>query len=67
MKEQKNTRNQKKPRVAQNNWMDNPYQDILENSKSNNVTGKKKGNFFAHTDNNLKGISNLVKDEDLLV
>jgi hypothetical protein len=44
--------------------MDNPYQDIMDLGKGHPVNKKKQ--FFAHTDNNLKGISNLTKDEDLI-
>lgn len=51
-----------KPKAV-NNWMDNPYQDLAEPAKTSQA---KKKQFFAHTDNNLKGISNLTKDEDLL-
>jgi len=47
--------------------MDNPYQDVMESSKSKPNSIAKRKQFFAHTDNNLKGISNLVKDEDLIV
>lgn len=46
--------------------MDNPYQDVLDISKKPMAIAKKK-QYFAHTDNNLAGISNLTKDEDLIL
>ena len=52
---------------TKNNWIENPYQDILENKKNKAISFSKKKQFFSHTDNNLKGISDLVKDEDLIV
>lgn len=48
-----------------NNWMENPYQDIIDPNKPNSMFKKKK--YFSNTDNNLAGIKNLVKDEDLLL
>lgn len=65
MKESKDSNNSK-PRVPINNWMDNPYQDIMEISKKPGPVNRQK-QYFAHTDNNLKGISNLTKDEDLMM
>ena len=46
--------------------MENPYQDVLQNTKKSASQPKKK-QFFAHTDKNLKGISNLVQDDDLVM
>jgi hypothetical protein len=46
--------------------MDNPYKDVIEKENTQALIAKKK-QYFAHTDNNLKGISNLTKDEDLMV
>jgi hypothetical protein len=66
MKEAKNNVNIK-PKVPVNNWMDNPYQDMMDLSKGKPNPINKKKQFFAHTDNNLKGISNLTKDEDLMI
>ena len=60
-------KNNSKNRVITNNWIENPYQDILENKKHKATSFTKKKEFFAHTDNNLKGISNLVKDDDLII
>ena len=66
MKEKKNNVGKSKLTIN-NGCIENPYKDITEsNSLSLNLTKKKK-QYFAHTDNNLKGISNLTKDEDLLV
>lgn len=48
-----------------NGWMENPYQDIIEPNKNCSLFKKKK--YFSNTDNNLAGIKNLVKDEDLLM
>lgn len=50
-----------------NTWMENPYQDVMDTSLLKNSSVNKKKQFFAHTENNLKGISNLTKDEDLLI
>lgn len=63
--EQKEEQERKeKDTIKTNNWMENPYQDLLQSKKSSGQ-GKKK-QIFAHTDKNLKGISNLVQDDDLL-
>ena len=56
-----------KTRIPANNWMENPYQEVVEPNKVKPNSFYTKRQFFAHTDNNLKGISNLAKDEDLIV
>lgn len=56
-----------KNRILANNWVENPYQDVAEPNKIKPNSFYTKKQFFAHTDNNLKGISNLAKDEDLIV
>ena len=60
--------NELQPKVKatmKNGWMDNPYQDIMDTNKNNALFKKKK--YFSNTDNNLTGIKNLVKDEDLFL
>ena len=66
MKDKKSSHS--KTKFSTNNcWMENPYQDMVEADSLGCNVMKKKKQYFAHTDNNLKGISNLTKDEDLII
>lgn len=67
MKEKKKSTQSKSKFTLNNGWMENPYQDIVEVDSFGCNIIKKKKQYFAHTDNNLKGISNLTKDEDLIL
>jgi len=65
MKESKGGSN-KNSRIPANSWMENPYQDVIDSKNLKPHALYSKRQFFAHTDNNLKGISSLTKDEGLL-